>query len=218
MESIKRTGGIITLNTIFSKIYVLSIEDSPRREHVQKELQDIKFSFFDAIVPKIDDPRQRQIVGNRKSHMAILRESMANGLKHILVFEDDVILDPDYIYCLKQLNNFIKTRDWAMFYLGGHHRGKSVLTRDVNRILRTRGTIATHAVAYCYWYYKEAIMALKKENNDFTPIDYCFAGPPNEVSPQQTFQQKYPCFVMNPTIAYQIPTESHPLEYWKENY
>ena len=207
---------LLSFNVIFSEIFVISIKDSPKREHIKNQLQGLRYTFFDAIVPDIEDPRQRQIVGNRASHKAVLKKAIIDGLRYILVFEDDVILDPDYLNVLSNLNNFIKTRDWAMFYLGGHHRGKSVLFRDREGIMRTKGTIATHAVAYSYWYYKEAIDALSKPNDDPTPIDYCFAGHPNSKAP--CFQKQNPCYTLNPTIAYQIPTEKHGLDYWKQSY
>jgi GR25 family glycosyltransferase involved in LPS biosynthesis len=78
------------------------------------------------------------------SHVNIIKRAKAEGLKSILVFEDDV--DFINIESIEKSVDQLKNRDWSLFYLGANTH-VPLEKVDENLLILKRG-YATHAVAY----------------------------------------------------------------------
>jgi GR25 family glycosyltransferase involved in LPS biosynthesis len=78
------------------------------------------------------------------SHVNIIKKAKAEGLKSILVFEDDV--DFINIDSIEKSVDQLKNRDWSLFYLGANTH-VPIEKVDENLLILKKG-YATHAVAY----------------------------------------------------------------------
>ena len=215
----------MNLNNVFDKIFVINMDkDKEKWRQVSKEFKGIKFEKISGVnLHQIDDPVKRSIIGNRLSHLKAIVVADKLNCKNVLVLEDDAIFDKnvsvDGLYY--HLKNFMNKNDWATFYLGGHHRSKLVLTRINDHVVRTKGTVATHAIAYNSKYYKSIIQLLRESSEPPLPIDYYFIG--EHGSDKETFVTQNPCYCVYPRFILQSPgtnVHGHPhnLDYWKENY
>jgi len=88
-------------------------------------------------------------IGCALSHRAIVHEARRQGLKHVLVFEDDVILTedaPSHLHtALRELNG----RDWDFLYLGAcRWEHKFPLVEGCTRLEHAGPVTTTHAIAY----------------------------------------------------------------------
>lgn len=210
------------LNDVFEHIYVISIPSQVKRKYnCKKELNGIKFKWFNAVCPKHLEPPQRQKVGNRLSHLEILKKAKKNNFKNVLVFEDDILFDKTVSYekFLSHISDFLKNYTWACFYLGGHHRGKNIIQKITNHVVRTKGTVATHAIAYHSDFYDDLIELYSSSEDNPDPIDYFLIGRPNE---NKGFVYNNPCFCVYPRFVLQRPGRNikgqpHNESYWREN-
>lgn len=105
-------------------------------------------------------------IGCHFSQVAVMKKAQAEG-KHAFVMEDDIIFCDDFAKRIEYIENWMKTNEWDVFWLGSsvhinppfwHQFGRSGMppncsanlgydakrTND-NRILRTYGAFATFA-------------------------------------------------------------------------
>ena len=76
------------------------------------------------------------------SHLAVVREARDSGAAHILIMEDDVMLDPEF---QEKFSRFIKEvpDDWDMLYFGALHKDEPVkISEHVGRITKANSTFA----------------------------------------------------------------------------
>ena len=81
-----------------------------KRDYIQKHLNErkIKFSFYDAIKNTTNPKR-----GCLESHLAVIRGAIAEGVKYLLLMEDDCF----FIRGFQSMKE--PPDDWDMIYLGG---------------------------------------------------------------------------------------------------
>lgn len=206
----------MNLNNVFEKIFIISRKE--KKESIK--FGDFDFEFFDAIIPNLPMP-QRSRVGNRLSHLEIIKKAKQFDYKNVLVFEEDIVFDKDIKYeiLLDKIIDFVKNSDWCCFYLGGRHRSKRVEKTNNDNILRTYGTIATHAIAYNSNYYDKLIDLFSADENHPYPIDYFLCG---SVTDKEYFCKHNPCYSIYPRFVLQKSGKNilgtfYPEEYWKEN-
>lgn len=217
------------LDKIFNRILVINMPDDKKRlEQINNELLKCGTIYYDVIPGvKMDLPDQaaRQIIGNRRAHMRALFWACNKNYQDVLVLEDDALIDwPLFTKEIQEeLFEFKQRNDWALLYLGGHHRGASTINPYGNykHIRRTTGTLATHAIAYNMEYFLNFINAFNRPDTDLTPVDYCLCGYP--AKPMiKTLQKELPCFTIYPRFIYQrdnvqkITGRHVPVDYWKE--
>ena len=110
----------------FERIYIVNLpERADRRQEMDRELQRIglrmdgrRVRCFGAIRP--DDAGDFPSVGARGcflSHLAILEESIRDGLANVLVLEDDLALDPHLLEAPPAMRERLAD-DWDFAYLG----------------------------------------------------------------------------------------------------
>lgn len=105
------------------------------------------------------------------SHINIIKKAKAEGLKSVLVLEDDVdFINVDYIdRSIEQLKN----KEWSLFYLGANTHVP--LNKEDENLLVLKKGYATHAVAYhesFYDYFIESFNQKKIHVIDVWLSDY----------------------------------------------
>ena len=76
------------------------------------------------------------------SHLAVVSEARDSGAPHVLIFEDDAVLDPEF---QEKFSRFIKEvpDDWDMLYFGALHKDEPVkISEHVGRITKANSTFA----------------------------------------------------------------------------
>lgn len=130
--------------SFFDATYIINLpKRSDRREQVVKEmnLYGVKYSIWPAI------ERENGAQGLKETMIELFKNSLANGYKNILVFEDDVqfLESPNAImpYCLEQL-----PEDYDIFSLGCNPFQGFDESRSMPNLLRPIRAYGLHAVAY----------------------------------------------------------------------
>lgn len=136
----------------FDRIVCINLDErSDRWQQMQASvaplLGRVKLDRFSAVKPDL----ARESVFNGRagcllSHRKVIEAAYRDGLENVLVFEDDVRFDPQFVI---QAQRSIKTLDatqWDMFYLG--LTPKAPLIPSGEHLVRTFGGLTTHAIAY----------------------------------------------------------------------
>lgn len=138
------------LNSLFDKIYVINLECRPDRLQeftAMAKKNDFEFERFNAFdwknIPG-DQEKKRAQDGCRLSHHAVIISAKTQGLKNVLIFEDDAFMRP---YWRAMLGDALKDvpPDWEMFYLG--YREVDHLIRVNPNLVRINQGWTTHAYA-----------------------------------------------------------------------
>lgn len=83
-------------------------------------------------------------LGLLQTHINIIKESIKNKYKSILIFEDDVCFTDEF-YKINEYMNHIPN-DWDMIYLGGNHRYGNIPELVNDKVIRLNNTYTTHAI------------------------------------------------------------------------
>lgn len=121
------------------------------------------------------------------SHMKVIEQAKAEGLKTIMILEDDVILHKYFVQLLEECMLDIPP-GWDMLYLGGTHRKKPQLI--TSKIFRVVQTLTTHAYIIRSQMFDEVLKLFALQDR---PVDCYYAE----------LQKKYRCYVTNPVLAWQ---------------
>ena len=139
------------------------------------------------------------LIGCNLSHGQILRKAKEEGLKSVLIFEDDIILCNDF---QKEFDQRISELpdDWDMFYLSGNnfYRGKDKgtgLTPVTEFIHKTTETLTTHAYAVKSHMYDKLIEGVESLK---LPLDMAY----------RTIQRSHNCYISRPHLGWQRPGHS----------
>jgi hypothetical protein len=147
----------------FDKIFVINLDK--RKDRLERcnqlfakhNITDL-VERFPGIVPdpSEDIPYTREtekikvpVYGCILSHLNIIKRAKAEGLKSVLVLEDDV--DFINIDCIDKAIDQLKRRDWSLFYLGSNTH-TPLQKADENLVTLKKG-YATHAIAYHETFY-----------------------------------------------------------------
>lgn len=121
---------IMDLKSIFEKIYVINIPARKMRlEQFNNSLpKDWPFKtpeVFNAIHGRLCNPPEwwkagRGAWGCYRSHYTIIEQCLNQGIKSVLLLEDDALCEQDF---LSQVTEFFQNvpNNWEMVYLGGQH-------------------------------------------------------------------------------------------------
>lgn len=101
----------------FDRIYVLNLDSDKEmmasfREEAESVGIEDRVQRFSAI------RHENGYEGNKRSHLAMIREAKEDGCSSVLIFEDDCEFVPNVDRRLSRAVDDLKTRDWAMFFLG----------------------------------------------------------------------------------------------------
>ena len=125
--------------------------------------------------------------GCLQSHLAVVREARRSGLSSILIFEDDVVLDPDFN---KRFARYIRQlpSDWDMLLFGGLHvyvRPRRI-SENISKITNSYSTFAYALKQTIY----DAFIELNSQSLE--PVDKVNA----------LLQQTFNCYCFIPHLAW----------------
>lgn len=122
----------------FSKIYVISIPSSKRKNELRENFKRAKITNYEIIdfepAPKVVNDGGNEVtllnifqhsycdktcenIGN--NHLNLIKRAYTQNLDNVLIFEDDACFEfPLDIQKLERVENWLKTNEWDMFYLG----------------------------------------------------------------------------------------------------
>jgi len=148
-----------------------------------------RFEAFDARQMTIPDDwiGRPGAFGCLESHKAIVRHARDQGFPHVLIFEDDVVFDPDLEIKLVDALGELPS-DWDMFSFGGCHRMAPV--RVTEHLYRMTKTYATHAYVVRDTIY-DAFLEIN--GNHHQPVDMN----------NYLLQQRFKCYCAIPHLAWQ---------------
>ncbi len=115
------------LNDYFDRITVINLpERQDRRREISRELDKLGLALgesgvclFPAIRPAgADDFPSRGAHGAYLSHLEVLRLAQRDGIKHLLVLEDDLLINPRLKDASAQLLEQLSTSSWGIVYFG----------------------------------------------------------------------------------------------------
>ena len=171
-----------------------------------KELQKAVGKLYSSILP-------RSVIGCGLSHILAWREFLKTDKDHIIIFEDDVILEPNFdeLYT-KAMENI--PRDFDILYLGcfGCHSDSNFFTvigdklqlssdnmKILNQYIKTP-KIALGAHAYVISRKGAETLITQLDKKLYFHIDYCLQ--------RLAKAKKIKTYVTTPRIAYQTSTDS----------
>ncbi len=166
---------ILKVNEYFDKVYVLNLDRRPDRlEKVTKELNSfgIEFDRFSAVDGNnISDEEYdfskfvsgKGMIENKyalaclRSHIEIIKDAKKNNYERVLIFEDDVYLDPNFEV---HLQNIKKIPNWGLIYFGATQYGWNV--EFIEDFYFSRQSLGTFAYAIDSSVYDQILEADKE--------------------------------------------------------
>lgn len=143
----------------FDRVVVINLDRRPDRwERFQEHLAEIDWPFrqverFRAIDGRIASPPPWWRMGGgawgcHQSHVRIIEQALMDGVRTILVLEDDVVFVPNF---RERVDQFLRAlpSDWHQAYLGGQHLRQCMCPPAVvnDIVLRPFNVNRTHAYA-----------------------------------------------------------------------
>ena len=127
------------------------------------------------------------------SHVNIIKRAKAEGLKSVLVLEDDVdFINADYI---DRSVDQLKNKEWSLFYLGANTHVP--LNKEDENLLILKKGYATHAVAYHESFYDYFIENFERRNIPIIDVWLSDYG-----------QEKFKSYCTFPITAVQVSNHS----------
>lgn len=144
----------VDLRSTFDRVLVINLKRRPDRlANFKQQITDWPFAepqLFAAIDGNIV-PSYKQgstcHAGTRgclRSHAIILEQAINDGVKALLVLEDDLTTEPDYVRKLREFFANVP-EDWDQLMLGGQHVGP--VTHVRTNVVKCSNTQRTHAYA-----------------------------------------------------------------------
>ncbi len=135
------------LNEILDSTYVINLDAFvDRLNNTKKQLNMIginNFIRFSAICPNHGNYEDR-ILGNKLSHLEVLKMVHNNKNKFALILEDDIEISPKFKSIEPNICSFIESNNFDIIWLGGSHREQSHKTQFPN-IHKINNVATAHA-------------------------------------------------------------------------
>jgi GR25 family glycosyltransferase involved in LPS biosynthesis len=144
---------MVDLKKYFDRIYVINLDRRPDRlEKFNLELD--KFGItdvekFSAIDGTTISPNNNTLlageIGVLMSHLEIIKKCHSEGVKNVLILEDDVFFTDE----IKKLDEYMLEvpKDWDFIYFGGNHVYGAAPTKISDKVLKLNFTVALQCVA-----------------------------------------------------------------------
>lgn len=143
---------MVDLKKYFDKIYCINLDKRPDRydkfiaEINKFGLTDIeRYSGIDGNTILNDSPLLNGELGILTTHMGIIQKSYDEGLKNVLILEDDVTFTNELI----KLDEYMQSvpENWDMIYFGGNHLYGKPPLRVNDKIIKLNFSVAIQCVA-----------------------------------------------------------------------
>lgn len=121
------------------------------------------------------------------SHRLMLEDAIKGGRKNLLIIEDDVQVEDDFLEVIENVSPFFKENKWDMIQFGAYHHNNT--ERVTDNILKTKASGGWHCCLI-----NETIFKLLYS---FLPI-----GPFDWIS-EQFIQPNFNCYSIYPSIVSQ---------------
>ncbi|TXG84560.1 MAG: glycosyltransferase family 25 protein [Spirochaetes bacterium] len=137
----------------FERVYVINLDRRPDRyESFKQELAkhnivDVeRFSAVDGTTILANNiPLLAGEIGVLESHLAIIKKCKEDGIKNVLILEDDVYFTPEVNNLDEYLNSV--PNDWDFIYFGGNHVYGTPPELVNEKIIKLNFTVALQCVA-----------------------------------------------------------------------
>lgn len=153
--------------TYFDAIYCITLDSQPSRwENIQKHFRRLGILYrirrFSAIETSESESNH---IGYALCHRNIIKHAQIQGLKNILVIEDDAIFVEDILKHLEKTINELKTKPWKIFHMGRHRIGTIFPKIPGCNFLQSPGKelTCTQSVAYSHLVYRTILDDLPDE-------------------------------------------------------
>jgi len=183
------------LNQLFDKAYCINLD------HRKDRWEECKthFTKHGIVVDRFSAINGKEVapegvgellpgeVGVIRSNYNVVKDAKDNGYKQIVIFEDDVELDPEF---KEKFFSFYSSvpEDWSFIYMGGNHVGGITPVND--KVAKIRHSYAIHAICIKSNLFDHILELLKKEK---TQVDVTYAQ----------LQAVFPSYVFRPHLAWQ---------------
>jgi GR25 family glycosyltransferase involved in LPS biosynthesis len=180
------------------KIFCINLESRTDRkqrcEQIFKQFN-LNVDFFPAIDGKTIDNIKSKIkpghVGCCLSHRELYKKIKNSNWKTVLVLEDDVEFDPNFVNLFEQYYKEVPN-DWNLLYFGGNHNNisKKMISQHVHKLIKTYTT-------HCYLINTKCVNILLNEFDESRIYD-------QEVDVHlSNVQKQIPCYGFYPHLAWQ---------------
>jgi GR25 family glycosyltransferase involved in LPS biosynthesis len=184
----------------FDAIYCINLDrQTDRWQAMQRRFQKLRIARRMRRFAAIETPSSHHI-GCALSHRGIIAEAKLQGLKSVLVFEDDARFTPDAAEVLEQSLRELEGREWQLLYLGGYRTDQLLRAVPGCRHLVIPAQITcTHAIAYHHSVY-DAILEAVPDTAEEVAV---WAQRHLAIDQFYTFNLQAKLFLVNPVIATQ---------------
>lgn len=144
---------MVNLSKYFDKIYVINLDRRPDRyEAFQKEIAKYgienveRFSAIDGTTIMANNINLLAgEIGVLQSHLEIVKKCKEEGLKNVLIMEDDVYFSDEIL----KLDEYMAAvpEDWEFLYFGGNHVYGEPPVPVNDKVLKLNYTVALQCVA-----------------------------------------------------------------------
>ena len=199
---------VITVNNYFDKAWVINLERNPERlQRTRTELEKFKIEFerFPAVDGNNIQPHEYDFSGFKpgmgllenkwalacfRSHIEIIKDAKRKNYKRIVIFEDDIIIDPQFEVMLQ---NIKEIDDWKLLYFGASQYNWNV-EMEANFYI-SKNTLGGFAYAIDSSIYDAILEEAKKEDvaidkllSNIQEANYgkCYTFYPNIIIPDVT--------------------------------
>lgn len=141
------------LNDIFDRIVVINLDSRTDRLEAfdaQAKRFGIKYDRFSAVVA--NPPKLPPTWACKESHICVMKQAIKDGVKRLLVFEDDALFVDDFDIKFPQFYSKIP-QDWDMLYLGAWHIASEPYADGVVKMIEN---YSAHAYGINQQYMQEA--------------------------------------------------------------
>lgn len=183
---------------LFGTAYVINLDQHTQRwELTQQELKKsalISYERFPGIVVNKGLKLRDRIQGCKESHLKLIEKAKREDSKQLLIFEDDIEFTPLFSKFLPIIANYLRERDWELFYLGANHLPlqKNFVPMEEN-LLNVFGALAAHAYLVHHTAYDRIIDEIKRSRY----------GQPVDVIYVEKIQNRGKSFAIRPNLVFQ---------------
>ncbi len=199
----------------FDAVFLINLDE--RQDRLNESIQEFKkyelqlnIFRFPAIKYNIRHPMVGR-AGCFASHRAVIQHAKNNNFKNILVFEDDFMFLENPLETLSKCVDFLSKNHWDLFYLGQTTTSEVIgkpLGLAADGILRLKGGLATHAIAYNNTIYDTLLNELPP-NEEI--INWLMVNESMDGWLMRNIQPKdeYKCYTTDPMLCVQRPSYSN---------
>lgn len=165
---------MVNLSKYFDRVYVINLDRRPDRyEAFKKEIAKYgienveRFSAVDGTTIMANNiPLLAGEIGVLESHLEIIKKCREDGVKNVLILEDDVYFSNEMLKLDEYMNNV--PSDWDFIYFGGNHVYGQPPKYINDKIVKLNFTVALQCVAINSSMFEiiEAILPKRKKQVD----------------------------------------------------